>query len=355
MKDHIQDLINQATQIVRENNNVYKFKKISQSTDTAYSIRAQNTSGDVRSFITDLNSFPPMDWERAFYGQGWANVVVQPSRLIGPLTILAIPNASITPGDTAYSQRSFSGTGSSLRLKPFESFGEIFIPGLGVRQYSPTPHTPTSPYGISSSRNEIQQYFLSLDNERKYRMRWEGGNFLDWWEQRASRASSPTSTTASPSVSYSEPGVVQAFEQKIPYRYDIGYHEFIKLMKDSVDPASSTPAPILPSETIIEEYENMTGNQVENIYQLGKNSILQFRDYDRNIMQEALQRLENALAVTEDYETAQAAADAVDVDAKERANTLKKKIDEVSGLFGGFLSGATKANQNINNQGTYKQ
>jgi hypothetical protein len=353
MKDHIQDLINQAAQIVRENNNVYKFKKVSQSTDTAYSIRAVNTSGDVRSFITDLNSLPPMDWERAFYGQGWANVVVQPSRLIGPLTFLAIPNASITPGDPAYSQRSFSGTGSSLRLKPFEGFDPIFIPGLGVQQYSPAHHTPTSPYGISSPDNEIQQYFLSLNNERKYRMRWEGGNFLDWWEQRASRASSPTSSTASPSVSYSEPGVVQAFEQKIPYRHDIGYHEFIKLMKNAAGSGTSAPADVLPSETIIEEYENMTGNQVENIYQLGKNRVLQFRDYDRNIMQEALQRLETALAVREDYEDAQDEANLVDVRAKERSDTLKKKIDDVTGLIGGFLGGAAKAN--MNKERTYKQ
>ncbi len=353
MKDHIQDLINQAAQIVRENNNIYKFKKVSQSTDTAYSIRAENASGDVRSFITDLNSFAPMDWERAFYREGWANVVVQPSRLVGPLNILSIPHALITTGDPAYTQRSFSGTGSSLRLKPFEGFDPIFIPWLGVQQYSPAPHTPTVPYGISSSRNEIQQYFMSLDNERKYRMRWEGGNFLDWWEQRASRASSPTSSTASPSVFYSEPGVVQAFDQKIPYRHDIGYHEFIKLMKNAAGSGTSVPPSVVPTETIIEEYENMTGNQVENIYQLGKNRVLQFRDYDRNIMREALQRLENALAVREDYEDAQNEADLVDVRAKERSNALKKKIDDVTGLIGGFFEGATKAN--MNKERTYKQ
>lgn len=357
MKDHIQDLINQAAEIVRDNNKIYKFTKISQSTDTAYSIRAENTSGDVRSFITNLNSYTEMDWERAFYREGWMNVVVQPSRLIGPLNILSIPHALITSGDPAYSQRSFSGTGTSLELNPFKSFGPIRIPGLGVEQFSPAPHTPTSPYGISSSRNEIQQYFMSLNNERKYRMRWEGGNFLDWWEQRASRASSPTSSTASPTVSYSEPGVVQAFDQKIPYRHDIGYHEFIKLMKNAAGSGTSAPPSVVPNETIIEEYENMTGNQVENIYQLGKNRILQFRDYDRNIMQEALHRLEDALAVTEDYETAQAAADRVDVESKERSDRLKNKINEVSGLFGGFFEGATKANKESREryQGNNKQ
>ena len=335
MTDPLKDLISQAERITKENNKVYQFKKVSQS-QTAFAISARNAAGDIATFLTVRGPYDESSWERAFYANGWIDVNVTPSPLNGPLTIAAVPNAAIAPGDTAFSERGSSGTATSLTLQPFRSFPGFSIPGLGVRRFAPPPHVPTVPYGVSSSDNDIQMYFMSLSNDDKFRIRWEGGNFLDWWEERARKAAAPPSFSGYPKASAS-PEVVSAFKQKIPNKRVSGYDEFLKLMRKVRSGSGATAIDILPDEVLIDEYESRTGNNVQTIYSLGKERIMKFRDYDSAIIMTALENLRTALRVEEDYERDQAAEDAIDENARTRNEEFKNRVNEVTGLLGGFL------------------
>lgn len=337
MTDPLEQIISQAEKIVKENNKVYQFTKVSQS-QSAYAIRAVNAAGDVASFLTVRGVHNEASWERAFYAQGWTSVNVHPSQLSGTLTIVGVPSAATTSGDAAFTQRSFSGTATSVDVKPFKSFDPLFsIPGIGLRRFTPVAHTPTTPYGVTSSDNDIQLYFMGLSNDQKYEMRWEGGNFMDWWDERAARAAAPSSSTSHPHSVPQAPAVVEAFAQKIPYKRDPGYDEFLKLMRKVKSGSGATALEILPDEVTIEEYESRTGNVVNNIYTLGRDRIMKFRDYDRSMMMTALENLRSALKVEEDYEVAQNAENRIDEDAKNRANQFKDKVNEITGLAGGFL------------------
>jgi hypothetical protein len=85
MTDPLKEIISQAEKIIKENNNVYQFTKVSQ-TATSYSITATNTAGQNKSFLTDRNMHTAFDWESNFYGRGWSNVIVSRSLLEGPLS-----------------------------------------------------------------------------------------------------------------------------------------------------------------------------------------------------------------------------------------------------------------------------
>lgn len=355
MTDPLKQLISQAESIIRENNKVYQFTKVSLGpSQTAFAIRAVNTAGDVASFLTVRGRFDEASWERAFYGQGWTAVNVHPTTLDGTLTITRVPPAATTPGDAAFTQRTFSGTAGSVPVSPFKSFGPLFtVPGIGVSVYSPTAHVPTVPYGVSSSDNDIQMYFMGLSNEQKYHMRWEGGNFLDWWDERAARAAAPSSSTPSPHSTPQSQVVVSAFSQKIPYKRDAGYDEFLKLMRKVKSGSGATSTVILPDEVLIEEYESRTGNTVMSIYSLGRERIMKFRDFDRPMMMQALENLRTALGVEEDYEVAQRAVNRIDDDAKVRSDQFKNKVNEITGLMGGFLGSITNEKNRI--RGDYKQ
>ena len=346
MTDPLKDIISQAEILIKENNKVYQFKKISQS-QTAYAIRAVNAAGDVTSFLTVRGVHNEFSWERAFYAQGWTDVNVHPTQLEGTLTIVGVPPAATTPGDAAFTQRTFSGTATSVSVQPFRAFRPFSVPGIGPRHFSPVAHTPTSPYGVSSSDNDIQLYFMGLSNHQKYEMRWEGGNFLDWWNERAARASAPSGSTSHPHSTPQSPEVVAAFAQKIPYKRDPRYDEFLKLMREVKSGTGATAIDILPDEVVIEEYESRTGNTVRNIFALGKERIMKFRDYDRPMMMRALENLRAALKVTEDYERAQEAEDNIDIEAKRRSDELKAKVNELSGLASGFLGNISGKDRDI--------
>jgi hypothetical protein len=337
MTDPLEQIILQAEKIVKENNKVYQFTKISQS-QTAFAIRARNTAGDFTSFLTVRGTSDEASWERAFYGQGWMDVNVHPTLLTGSITIASVPSAATTPGDAAFTQRSFSGTATSVSVKPFSFFDPLFsVPGIGLRRFTPVAHTPTTPYGVSSSDNDIQLYFMGLSNDQKYEMRWEGGNFMDWWNERAARAAAPSNSTSHPHSVPQSPEVVAAFAQKIPFKRVVGYDEFLKLMRKVKSGTGATALDILPDEVLIDEYESRTGNTVQTIFALGKERIMKFRDYDRPLMLKSLENLRSVLKVQEDYETAQSAENRIDEDAKDRANVFKNKVNEITGLAGGFL------------------
>ena len=352
MTDPLKELISQAEQIIKENNKVYQFTKVSQS-QTAFAISARNAAGDVATFLSVRGPYDEFSWERAFYANGWTDVVVTPSPLDGPLTIAAVPNAAIAPGDTPFSERASSGTATSLSLQPFRSFPAFSVPGIGVRRFSPAPHVPTTPYGISSSDNDIQMYFMSLSNDEKFKIRWEGGNFITWWNERASKAAASTSSSSYPRTSTS-PEVVSAFKQKIPNKRTPGYDEFLKLMRKVKSGTGATALEILPDDVLIDEYESRTGNNVQTLYALGKERIMKFRDYDSSIMMTALDNLRSALRVEEDYERDQRAEDAIDEDARARNERFKNRVNEVTGLLGGFLGSLRGSDSNSRGGDKYR-
>jgi len=346
MTDPLEHIISQAEKIIKENNKVYQQLRTSAGpSQTAFAVRARNTAGDMASFITVRGTYDEASWMRAFYAQGWVDVNVYPTVLEGPVTYATVPSAATTPGDVDLSrrQRGSVGTATSIVLQPLRNFNSFSIPVLGVTSYAPTPHTPTAPYGVSSSDNDIQLYFMGLSNDQKYEMRWEGGNFLDWWEMRAAIAAAPSGTATHPHANPTSPEVVAAFAQKIPYKREAGYDEFLKLMRKVKSTMGDTDSELLPDDVLIDEYESRTGNVVRTIYYLGKQRVMKFRDYDRDLILTSLENLRRALKVTEQYEIDQRAADQVDIDARDRANRFRNQTNEIADYLSGLLGSGKKS------------
>ena len=348
MTDPLKEIILQAEKIIKDNNRVYQFKKVSQ-TPTSYSITATNTAGQVKSFLTDRNIHTAFDWERDFYANGWSNVIVSKSVLEGPLTLTAIPSASTTAGDAAYSQRSVSTSTPGLPVNLIPSLGRplFTIPGLGSTVYTPSSHTPTAPYGLSEVDNQIQQYFGNMSNDDKFEIGWEGGNFIDWWNDRAARASAPTSRSTSPTTDVRSAEITSAFNQKIPSVNDAMYHEFLDLLEKKKQSASSGGASNeLPDERMIRQYESITGNNVSNLFTLGKQRTLDFSDYDPQIMTAALSRLTNALQLPQDYRTLRETDEAEAERNRQRAQRHLNIINEILAPGAYFAKGLKDVGKN---------
>lgn len=330
MTDPLKEIISQAEKFIRENSNIYQFTKVSQ-TPMSYSITATNTAGQSKSFLTDRNIHTAFDWESNFYGRGWSNVIVTRSQLEGPLTLSNIPDATTTPGDAAYSQRAVSTSTSGLPVSLIPSLGRptFVVPGLGGTVYTPASHTPTSPYGINEVDNQIQQYYMAMSNDDKFEMGWEGGDFNDWWNDRAARASAPTSGRTSPGGSVVSPQITNAFNQKIPSVNDAMYHEFLDLYDKKIQSGTGNSGEILPDERLIRQYESITGNPVSNLFSLGKRRDLDFADYDIQIMSTALSRLTEALQLPQDYRTMREADEAEEIRARERAQRHLNIINDI--------------------------
>jgi len=330
MTDPLKEIISQAEKIIKENNNVYQFTKVSQ-TATSYSITATNTAGQNKSFLTDRNMHTAFDWESNFYGRGWSNVIVSRSLLEGPLSLSNIPNATTTAGDAAYSQRAVSTSTSGLPVSLIPSLGRptFVVPGLGGTVYTPASHTPTAPYGINEVDNQIQQYFMGMSNDDKFEMGWEGGDFVDWWDDRAARASAPTSGRTSPGGSVVSPEITSAFNQKIPSVNDAMYHEFLDLIDKKMQSGTGTTGVTLPDERLIRQYEGITGNPVSNLFSLGKMRTLDFTDYDVEIMNAALRRLTEALQLPQDYRTLREADEAEELRSRQRAERHLNILNDI--------------------------